>query len=221
MKDIIEMVESFKIKRLCETIYGYKPHDAIIGEWIRWWLSDSRLGEAKRRRIINPAIAMTQKKKRVADLLFAEQARTDSDFFKILGVAEIENNSSEFFQKLRVLSLYEQANRERRNRKFPDLKFSVLCCRIWMILDDQEDMRPRKANLIEDLATKSKMYSKDSDLYWILYLLKYAEVEIDHSFRVKDYVEGYRRFWYSRSFLGSEFYIHKNGELQKHSIYNY
>ena len=216
------MVENFKIKRLCETIYGYKPHSAIIGEWVKWWLRDSRFGEIKKRRIINPAIAITHRKKRkFADLLFTEQARIGAEFHKILGVAEIENNSSKFLERLRVLSLYEQTNREREVRKFPDLKFCVLCCRTRMILDDQEVMRARKTKLIEELLRKSKIYSRDSEMHWVLYLLKYGEVEVDHSFRVKDYAAGYPRFWYSYSFLGSEFYIHKDGELLTHSTFDY
>ena len=130
MKDIVKMVEKFNIKRLCETVYGYNPHSVIIGEWAKWWLKDSRLGEKKMRRIINPAIGVTySKKKAFADLLFAEQARKNSEFFKILGVAEIENNPSKFLKKLQHLSFYEQKDKEREDRKFPDLAFSVLCCK--------------------------------------------------------------------------------------------
>ena len=220
MKDVIRMVENFKIKRFCETIYGYNPHSAIIGEWIRWWLRDSRLRERKMRRIINPAIAITYRKKRViADLLFAEQARRDSDFFKVLGVAEVENNSSEFLKKLRHLSFYEQIDTEREDRKFPDLKFSLLCCKTTRKRVDEEVMT--EADLIEKLVKDSKMYSRNSELYWILYLLKYTRVEADYSFRVRDYVQGYPQFWYSSSFCGGEFYIHKDGKLLVHSAIEY
>ena len=220
MKNIIKMIENFKIKRFCETIYGYNPHSAIIGGWVRWWLKDSRLGEKRERRVINPAIGMTYRKKRVfADLLFAEQARRDSYFFKVLGVAEVENNSSRFLEKLRALSLYEQLHKEREDRKFPDLKFNLLCCKTTRKRVDQKVMD--EADLIEKLVKESEMCSRNSDLRWILYFLKYTRVETDYSFRVQDYVQGYQQFWYSSSFFGSEFYIHKDGKLLAHSQYEY
>lgn len=219
MKDIIQMVEKFNVKRLRETIYGYRPHNAIIGEWVRWWLRDSRLGEKRKRRIIDPAVGITYRKKRAhADLLFAEQARKDSEFFKILGVAEIENNSSKFLKKLRNLSFYEQTNKDREDRKFPDLKFSVLCCRIRKPVNREN---VKDVDLVEKLVKESKMYSRKSEIYWILYLLEYTRADEDYSFRVRDYAKGYPRFWYNSSFFGSEFYIHKDGKLLESSPFDH
>jgi len=211
MKDIIKMVKKFNIKRICETVYGYKPHSAIIGEWIRWWLKDSWLDKERMRRIINPAIGVTYRKKRVfADLMFAEQARRNSKFFKILGVAEVENNRSKFPEKLRSLSFYEQIHKETEDRKFPDLKFGILCCRI----KEREDST--ETDLIKNLVKECRMYSRNSEVYWVLYLLKYGKAEADYSFRVRNYVKGYPRFWYGSSFFGSTLYIHRGGNLIAH-----
>jgi hypothetical protein len=51
IEEIGKAMGNFKIERLCDTILGYNPHDALIGEWLRWWLSDSVLEAARAMRL--------------------------------------------------------------------------------------------------------------------------------------------------------------------------
>jgi len=212
MKDVIDMIENFKIKRFCNTVFGWNPHDAIIGEWIRWWLVDSKLGERRKRRVINSAIAIRFGGKTViSDLLFAEQARINSDLYKILGVAEVENSQKGFLRKLKNLSLYEESGKKEEERKFPDLKFALLCIKVSV----SKDSTFRNIDLIKELNSKMQEFSKNSGMYWILYMLKFTWIEEDSPFRVRNYVRGYDEFWYSYSFYGSDFYVYYGGEIRK------
>jgi hypothetical protein len=218
MRNISKMVESFKIRKFSNSVFGFNPHDATIGEWIKWWLTDSKRGEERKRRVINPAMLASFRRKRVfADILFAEETIAGAENYRILGVAEIENNKDKLMKKLENLLVYEEAATETREKKFPDLKFALLCAKMDYDYHENEEFSAKERHLLNRLIEKMQEISKKSRLYWILYLLVSCRVEEDATFRVKDYVKGYERFWYESSFLGSECFIYFEGKLRRHT----
>lgn len=221
IQNIDKMIESFKIERLCDTIFGFNPHDAIIGEWIRWWLNDSFVGRKKKRRIINPAIGMAKygKKMTFADILFAEETRAGFGYFKIVGVAEIENSESWFLRKLKNLSYYEQVGVRKNERKFPDLQFALLCTKVDAEYQDGNAVLSN-VHLISNLKRRMRQYSRKSQMCWILYLLRFMKHEDDWAmFVVRNYVPETEMFWYNYAFCGSEFSIYYKGKQIKHKSF--
>lgn len=220
IEEIGKTIGKFKIERLCDTVMGYNPHDAIIGEWVRWWVSDSVVDARKRRRIINPAIAISKdaKKKAYADLLFVDELEPDSDYFEVVGVAEVENGESKFFEKLENLSFYEQNGKSNEERKFPDLQFALLCskakaeyCKGVVVVKDIE--------LFDTVKRKMQEYSEKSSICWVLYLLLYMKHEEKYNIIVKEYVRGYLGFYYNYAFSGSEFFTYYKGKQMTHESF--
>lgn len=215
------MIENFRIEKLCDTVFGFNPHDAIIGEWIKWWLIDSFVGRKKKRRVINPAIGVRKygKKMTFADILFAEETRAGFGYFKILGVAEVENSDYLFLRKLKNLSYYEEIDKKKDKRKFPDLQFALLCIKADatyqkgnVVLDD--------VSLINSLKRRMREYSRKSSMCWVLYLLRYMKHKDDWAmFVVRNYVQGKEMFWYDYAFCGSEFFIYYEGQQIKHGSF--
>lgn len=217
IQSIDKMIGNFKIKRLCNTIFGFKPHDAIIGEWIKWWLDDSSVGTKKKRRIINPAIGMEKygKKLTFADILFAEETQTGFGYFKIVGVAEVENSERFFLRKLKNLSYYEQIGVRKDARKFPDLQFALLCVRASARYQDGNIILSND-DLIKNLKRRMRQYSRKSRMCWVLYLLRFMKHEDDsYMFDVRNYVPDFERFWYNYTFCGSEYFIYYKGKLKR------
>jgi len=219
IQDITGMIENFKIERLCDTILGYNPHDTIIGEWIRWWLIDSAIEERKKRRIINPAICAESGKRRAfADILFVEELEAGSDYFEIIGVAEVENSESKFLEKLDNLSFYEQNEKKKHERKFPDLLFAILCIKV--DADYQEgNVVLKNVELINSLKRKMQKHSMKSRMCWVLYLLRYMKHEDEYHLSVKNYVPGFLGFRYNYAFRGNEFFIYHKAKQIKHNSF--
>jgi hypothetical protein len=213
MKDIPKMISRFDWRNIERSIYG-RAHDVIIGEWAHWWLKYSRRDKHKRR-IINPAIKATYRKKNyIADILFCEKDNRGT-FYKVLGVAEIENNRKKYLYKVDALRAYEKGKGRKEDIKFPHLRFAILCTRFILKSDDyrKEDLK-----LINKIENKMQRYSKNSKMTWIfynLYLKKFGDDKPDDDFYI-DYLEGYRRFWYTYSFKGKpDCVIFKNGHLRR------
>jgi len=219
-------IRRFRYERL-QFVYG-GAHDAIIGEWIRWWNEDVLKGSKYFvHSVINPAIQARYRGKRYyADILFAEHVTNqdrgkdiegvERDFFRIVGVAEIENNNCLENLKRKVDSIYayEKCRDRRRRIKFEDLEFGLLCTHYY-----DQDFKERK-----DEINKVKEYirekSENSKLQWVLYLLKkiLQDEEEDYFFRVSGYArdETRRSFYYDKAFYGKpEWYIFEDGRRLK------
>jgi hypothetical protein len=97
IEEIGKTIGKFKIERICDTVMGYNPHDALIGEWVRWWVSDSVVDARKRRRIINPAIEISKndEKKAYADLLFVEELEPRAGGQQIRFVATVTKQQTQ------------------------------------------------------------------------------------------------------------------------------
>ncbi|MCZ7403644.1 MAG: hypothetical protein O8C67_01750, partial [Candidatus Methanoperedens sp.] len=87
LRGIKKLFDEFDYKKVTKCFYG-KCHEALIGEWINWWLENTK-GNRKRR-IINPAMQANYYGNFSADLLFCERDNR-SKSYKAIGVAEVEN----------------------------------------------------------------------------------------------------------------------------------
>lgn len=217
-------IKKFNYRNLNKHVYG-RAHDAIIGEWIKWWIADFSRGKTGIiHSVINSAIkARFRGKAYCADILLAEHSeRTDKgkdidgverEFFRIVGVAEIENDNSLEKLKHRVNSLYayEKCRDRKRRTKFPDLEFGILCTYYF-----SEDFVERKRE-IEKIKQYIKQKSTDSKMQWVLYILKKEEISDDYFFRVTGYARDSSRksFYYGESFLGKPIYHIFQGGRQK------
>jgi hypothetical protein len=127
-------------------IWG-KAHSALIGFWIDWWFSLHNNG------LVNEPgrEAMTiGGKKRFADVYFAKMGHQKK--FKILGIAEIENNKNKWLEKLETLGMHAKAKLD-GNLKFPSLRF--------VILSIPFDEIPRQSEQIyNELITTAKQLSR-------------------------------------------------------------
>lgn len=219
--EIKTAIKKFNYKRLNNYIYG-GAHDAIIGEWIKWWITDclkNKKGIVNS--VINPAIhARFLGKGYCADILFAEHSqKTDKgkdidgeerEFFRIIGVAEIENDNclKKLKHKVNSLYAYEKCKDKRHRTKFPDLEFGVLCTYYFDI-----DLKERKHE-IKKIKDYMKQKSKDSIMQWVLYILKKDEIDDDYFFRVIGYARDPSRksFYYEETFFGKPiYYIFQRG----------
>ncbi len=101
---ITKMIKDFDLNynRVTKCYYG-KCHEALIGEWINWWLENSE--KSHKRRIINPAMQASYYGKYYGDLLFCERDNR-SKSYKCVGVAEIENTMKHYLSKLKSLNAY-------------------------------------------------------------------------------------------------------------------
>lgn len=212
--EIQTTIKKFNYKRLNSSIYG-RAHDAIIGEWIRWWTTDILKKKGNIHSVINPAIhARFRGKRYCADILLGEHSKkTDiekdiddvvREFFRIVGVVEVENDNSLEKLKHRTNSLYayEKCRDKKRRVKFPDLKFGILCTFFF-----DEDWKERKYE-IKKIKDYMKKKSRDSTMTWVMYILNKDEIENDYFFRVTGYAKDpYREsFYYGESFIGKPIY---------------
>lgn len=211
---ITKDIEKFDYKKVKKCYYG-KCHDALNGEWINWWLVKTK--NSHERRIINPAIqAVYNGKKCIADILFCE--RDDrSKSYKVLGVAEVENNHHKYLDKLKSLNAYIFAKgAKKKMEKFPDLKFVLLSTRLKT--DKDGYATDLHFELYEDIKEKIIKYSLKSEVYWIYYQMKlkpHPDDSPDEMFDV-DYLKNYDKFWYSHSFEDKpDYLIVRNGKIIK------
>lgn len=160
-------------------------HNAIISQWARWWIEDT--SENAERGVFDEAISCEGKRR--ADIMFLEKSL--DNFFEIKGIAEIENNinddENKYLEKLETLKIYDEMT-----EKFPDLKFVILST--IMVIDNKNSYLDYFTELLEE----TKKYSKDSCIYWIIYIIKIIENRKDpREFNVSDKVKGYPRYaWY-------------------------
>lgn len=214
-------IQKFKYEQLNNYIYG-GAHEALIGEWIRWWITDSIKGEKGIvHSVINPAMqARFWSKPYYADVLFAEHIEkndkgkdidgVERDFFRIVGVAEIENDNrlNTLKHKINSLYAYEKCKDKKHRLKFPDLKFDLLCTYYF----EEDDTKKDEIKKIKDYI---KQKSKNSKIKWVYYILKKAEIDDDYFFKVTGYARDPSRksFYYSGSFLGKPiYYIFQRGK---------
>jgi len=95
-------------------------HEALNGFWMDWWFSlDGK------RLINNPGRKIQDQKKRwrTADIFFCKHKY--KKLYGVAGIAEVENNPSKWFEKLKTLETYINA-KVGKNKKFPTLKFVLL-----------------------------------------------------------------------------------------------
>lgn len=213
MQGITKYIEKFDYNRVTHCYYHTKCHDALIGEWIHWWLVKTK--KAHKRRIINPAIQASYYGNYTADILFCE--RDDrSKSYKALGVAEIENNPHKYLTKLKSLKAYISAKGKNHERKFPDLKFVLLSTR--QTADKEGYTTDSHFKLYKQIKEKVIRYSQESDVYWIYYQLKTQrnpDESPDETFNI-DYVKDAEKFWYNYSFKGKpDYLIARRGNLIK------
>lgn len=160
--DIINQLELFQQKRV-SYLRNYilnppRNHNAIISQWARWWIEDTK-EEGVERGVFDEATACESGKR--ADLMFLEKS---SGIFKIRGVAEIENKGEKYLEKLETLKEYDDMT-----VRYPDLKFVILST--IMIIDRNNKTKDYFSPLFEE----AKKYSKDSNLSWIIYILRISE----------------------------------------------
>ena len=213
--EIQKEIKKFDYKRLTKCVYG-RAHDAIIGEWINWWTNYCpRNKKTIVHSVINPAIrARFRGKGYCADILFGEHSKktdrgkdidgVEREFFRIVGVAEIENDNSLKRLKHKVNSLYayEKCRDKRHRTKFPDLEFGVLCTH-YFDRDFEE-----KRHEIRKVKNYIKQKSDDSEMQWVLYLLRKSEIDDDYYFKVSGYARDPSRksFYYDKTFFGKPLY---------------
>lgn len=156
--DMIEKIELFRQNRLPyihrHILNPPNNHHSIIGQWERWWNEDTNIYNANRG-VFDESITCDGRR---ADMMFLEES---SNSFEIKGVAEIENSNNiiDILEKLDTLEKYDNSP-----KKFPDLEFVILCNAITV-----ED---NKYNYLLNLLKEARNKSKNSDLFWIIYILK-------------------------------------------------
>lgn len=172
--NIVEQIELFRQKRLpyiCAHILNPpNNHHSIIGEWGRWWIEDTNKNNTNRG-IFDESIGCEGRR---ADIMFLEE--TSDNLFEINGVAEIENNNNtiDVLKKLDTLKIYDELS-----KKFPDLKFVILCNTI-TINDDNKDH-------LSSILKYAQKKSEDSDLFWIIYIIKiFKNFENHREFNISD-----------------------------------
>lgn len=175
---IKDMFQRFKYNRLRNHVGGLNPHNAVIGEWIRWWVEDSQEPSDNRDRMVIEPPPYVQR--RQADILFLEKdPRSPKAYprYLVKGVAEIENKKEKLVDKIDTLRKYERATEEiewedsdgstgtATEQQYPDLKFGLLCSIIYPNTRDVDEV-PELRNAID----KAKEYSNDSRMTWIIYV---------------------------------------------------
>ena len=175
-----------------------KCHDALIGEWVNWWLGQKKVDC----RICNPARGSKIGSNRcTADLLFLERFY-DESYFEVKGVAEVENNEKKILEKIKSLSSYEKHKKGERTA-YPDLMFTVLCYTINIPNDE----------IIEKIYNNVVHISKNSNLLWIVCEIgKSLEEEARHNIHIPNFVRGSDLFFYYRNFASINFYFIRNGK---------
>ncbi|MEM2507314.1 MAG: hypothetical protein QXF61_09760 [Nitrososphaeria archaeon] len=174
-------------------------HDAIIGEWINWWLTQK--GDT---RICNPARHSRSGSRRyIADLLFLERFK-GYDYYEVKGVAEVENNESKFMDKIKSLISYENYIKK-GSAVYPNLEFAIFCYTLDIPNDELSD---RIYETLIDL-------SRNSKLLWIACEVGNSlreKGDVDDSIFMPNYIKGYDCFYYYRRFSSVVLYGIKNGK---------
>lgn len=174
-------------------------HDALIGEWIKWWLSQNL-----HNMICNPArSSKSGSRTYIADLLFLEQFE-GNDYYDVKGVAEVENDEKKFMDKIESLRSYEKYFKL-GSRAYPNLSFAILCYTLNIPNDD----------LAQKVYDKILKASENSNLLWIACEIGNSlreNAEPDYSIFMPNYVKGAERFFYYRNFSSVILYGSKKGE---------
>ncbi|MEM2954288.1 MAG: hypothetical protein QXU21_08480 [Candidatus Bathyarchaeia archaeon] len=169
---------------------GRRPHDGIVGEWIRWWIDinpDAHM-------VINPAPYIKGEGEQwySADILFLE--KIDGDKFMLTGVAEVENNRRNWFEKLESLKAYVS-----RKSRYSNLKFVLLCVSVYSDGDK---------NMFNTLMEKIRDLSKRFEIDWILYRLNLGNKE-DPCSEFRDEKKPYLLF-----ILDAQRWLIKSGDIK-------
>jgi len=189
-----KMLEQFEYDRLSR-VRG-EAHDAIVGEWIRWWLEANLESHIA----FNPAKYVDTKegKSYSADILFCRRNKEEFELQEIVGVGEIENKRKKWFQKLESLKSYALSG------KYRDLQFTLLSVRIYSRKDkelfSQLLERIREASLVTP------------EIDWLLYHLSETSGKQD----VDLVAIGNDVYWH-RFISSGEWAIIKNGKVRAHS----
>lgn len=174
-------------------------HDALIGEWINWWLSQNASNM-----IINPARASKSGSQTFyADLLFLEQFE-GIEPYEVKGVAEIENNEEKLMTKIDSLRSYE-THKSGVEFDYPNLSFALFCYTLNL---PNDDLTNRIWNRILEV-------SKDSHLLWVVCQIDSSSLENSertYSVFMPNYVKGTACFFDRRNFCDIFIYGVKNGE---------
>lgn len=208
--NITKMIELFQQKRIPylrnHVLNPPNNHHAIIGQWERWWIEDTNESGVTKG-IFDEAIACEGR--RHADIMFLK--KSPDEIFEIKGVAEIENNieddTNKYLYKLETLKRYDEMT-----DKFPDLEFVILST--IMVIDKNNTY----LDFFSPLLKEAKNYSKDSNLSWIIFILKVIKNnKTPREFNIPDYIPNYETYvWYNEYESQGAYVILQNGkELTK------
>jgi hypothetical protein len=174
-------------------------HDALIGEWINWWLSQGIDG-----RICNPARQSKSGSRRyIADLLFLEQFK-GFDYYEVKGVAEVENDERRFMDKIKSLMSYENYFKK-GSKVYPNLEFGVFCYTLHL---PNEELAGKIYEKLVDV-------SNGSSLLWIACEVGKSlreKGDVNDSIFMPNYVRGAECFFYYRRFSSVVLYSIKSGK---------
>lgn len=200
---IVESLKQYDFLRILR-MKG-KCHDALIGEWINWWLGQSIDGL-----ICNPARgSRSGSRGYIADLLFLERFE-GFEYYEVKGVGEVENSHKKIMDKIDSLASYEKYTRQ-GSSAYPNLEFAILCC----TLDVPND------ELVEKIYDKVLQVSENSGLLWIICEISRPlsnREKHDYSIYMPNYVKGYDRFFYNRNFNSAILYFMKNAKQMQDVI---
>ena len=184
-KFILDSIKRHDFQRILR--FRGKCHDALIGEWINWWLGQNINGM-----ICNPARGSKLASRRCfADILFLEQFKGE-EHYEVKGVAEVENNKNKFIKKIKSLTSYEEYTK-RGSVAYPDLEFAIFCYTL---------ATPNDA-LAQKVYSKILKVSQRSDLLWIVCEIGKClsdKETVNYSIHMPNYVKGYNYFFYNRNF---------------------
>lgn len=186
-----DVLKQFTYDRLSR-IRG-EAHDAIVGEWIRWWLEV----DPQNHLAINPAkyVDAEDGKSYSADILFCRKDAEELELQEIVGVGEIENKRKKWFEKLESLKAYALS------MKYPSLRFTLLCVRIYSRKDEE-----LFTQLLERMKKLSMLIPKTD---WILCSLREASGKED----IDLVAVGDDVYWH-RFISGRSWIIIKNGKAR-------
>lgn len=203
--NLIEMIELFQEKNVPylsnHVLNPPNNHHTIIGQWARWWIEDTNNGA--KRGIFDEALAC--KGRRHADIMFLQKA--NDNIFEIKGVAEIENNieckQDKYLEKLECLKIYDELE-----DKFPDLEFVILST--IMGIDKNDEF----IDFFTPLLKKVKEYSKESDLYWVIFILEVIDNRrTPREFHAPEYYKNSITYvWFNEYYKEGAYVILKSGE---------
>lgn len=199
-------------------------HDALIGQWERWWNEDTIA--KKNVRAIQPREAAYIKKKRgkhihknrrIADIMFLEKVNKKE--FGIKGIAEIENDRKKLEEKVETLKSYEGTKLSGKTR-YPCLRFGVLCTVIKLRHDSQDGfvMDNNVWDTYYAPAIKKMIaYSQKSKMDWIFYALysvpsSEEKSSIKGQFKDKDGAHD-SYFWKRRYYTEGDFLVIRHGKI--------